>query len=318
MERNIVTKVLAAYGITGDILPPQKGYRNTSYPVVTKQGVLNLIFYKSEPGIVLRIRHANRVADFLAEKGMPVRRTLDTRIIQLKAREHVKYACLYTYLPGRTIPWEAYSKDHIKVLGANMSAMHALLAAHNTRNHPRAVDELRAINKRMLRYFADNNVQRALNDKLHLRVVSTNFERILRLCQSLPHQQPLHMDFVRGNILFEGKTMSGIVDFEKTAVGHPVIDIARTLAFLLVDCKYKEGSKVRKYFLYSGYAKRGAAPLPRIMLHGTNILEPLMDFFLLHDFYKFLRHNPYESLPQNEHFLRTKQLLLRHSLLEEK
>jgi hypothetical protein len=37
---------------------------------------------------------------------------------------------------------------------------------------------------------------------------------------------------------------------------------------------------------------------------------------LLHDFYKFLLHNPYESLASNEHYIRTIALLKARGVLE--
>jgi hypothetical protein len=133
------------------------------------------------------------------------------------------------------------------------------------------------------------------------------------------------MDFVRSNILFDDTDTSnalaitGILDFEKTAQGNPVFDIARTLAFLLVDCKYKPADKVRKYFLRSGYIKRGASTFQDIYItdHNgkVNVLEQLLDVFLMHDFYKFLRHNPYESLESNEHFMRTRDMLVQRGFV---
>ncbi len=114
--------------------------------------------------------------------------------------------------------------------------------------------------------------------------------------------------------------MTGILDFEKTAYGHPVFDVARTLAFLLVDCEYKGEAKIRKYFLQSGYNKRGTVNFRNpIIKHGnrtTNLLESLIDLFLLYDFYKFLRHNPYEFLEQNHHYKRTRDILLTRNMLE--
>ncbi len=74
----------------------------------------------------------------------------------------------------------------------------------------------------------------------------------------------LHMDFVRGNILYSQNhelRISGILDFEKAAYGSPLFDIARTYAFLLVDCKYKSEKEIGKYFLRSGYIKRGKLKL---------------------------------------------------------
>jgi aminoglycoside phosphotransferase (APT) family kinase protein len=119
------------------------------------------------------------------------------------------------------------------------------------------------------------------------------------------------MDFVRGNILFSGFEITGILDFEKTALGHPIMDMARTLAFLLVDCKYKTEEKVNKYFVQSGYTKRGA--------NKETINDDdrglLVEMFLLYDLYKFLRHNPYESLYENEHYIRTKDILVKYGVI---
>jgi Ser/Thr protein kinase RdoA (MazF antagonist) len=205
-----------------------------------------------------------------------------------------------------------------------MSNMHSALAHADLSLPSTVAGEYQAIFGRMQRYFNDAQVSSALHQKLNLRLVATDLSYYLALLEkltTLPGQQPLHMDFVRGNILFTGskeKTrLCGILDFEKTATGHPLCDIARTLAFLLVDCHLPE-SKIRKYFLYSGYTKRGQAVFRNLILKNarhTTMLEALVDLFLLHDFYKFLRHNPYEFLLQNHHFRRTQELLLKRAVI---
>ncbi len=323
-DNTVVPRILQAYGLTyTQILPSQKGYRNSSYPVILEDGSMrNLILYKREPGIVARIKAANAVSDFLADQGFAVRRTMSPRIIRLKADGYEKYGALYNYLDGRTIPWEAYEQDHIKLVGKAMSDMHAALSGFDYHPLPDVTDEYLAIVKRMRAYFTNAPVQRALADKLLLTVPPTvfdTFEQVLTGAKLLPGKQPLHMDFVRSNILFDevanGEfkvTITGILDFEKAAYGHPLFDVARTLAFLLVDCKYKAPDRVRKYFLGSGYIKRGTASLSGKYL---GLLDPLTELFLFYDFYKFLRHNPYESLPDNEHFMRTVSLLIPRHLV---
>lgn len=308
----LVANILAAYAIPYiSILPPQKGYRNTSYRVCGGSADLNVMVYKSEPAILLRIHHANNVGDFLAQAGLPARRLHDPRILKLQANNRVQYAAVYNYLPGQTIPWEAYTMAHIKQLGRIMSDMHAKLATYDG-DLPDVTDELLALNKRMQHYFASPDVQRALKQKLSLVAKPHDFTALLQQCKNLRGQQALHMDFVRSNILFQGTTVTGILDFEKAARGHPAFDMARTLAFLLVDCKYKLPRKTYKYFVRSGYNKYGAATLT-----ATQLLAKLVPFFLWHDFYKFLRHNPYEFLPQNEHLTRTTTLLLKRGLLSD-
>jgi Ser/Thr protein kinase RdoA (MazF antagonist) len=324
MNPEIVRQILQHYGIANaQLLPMQKGYRNESHALVTEDGrAMNLILYKREPGIVARIRNANAVADYLAEQGFAARRTADPRIICLQNGGAKKYGALYHYLPGKTIPWEAYTQNHLKLLGKTMSDMHAALANAPLPDLPLVADEYRSIVQRMQSYFAEPGVQAAMYEKLGVRVEQRQLETLMAAvasCRDLPGQQPLHMDFVRGNILFDSSGISGILDFEKTAFGHPLFDIARTLAFLLVDCKYKSETKVRKYFLYSGYHKRGAATFKDVAVkrgeQRGSLLELLVDLFLLYDFYKFLRHNPYEFLEQNEHFVRTKNILTKREVI---
>lgn len=319
----LVERILQKYGVAFEhIGEPQKGYRNQSFPVLLADGsTLNLILYKREPGILAKIKAANAVSDFLASQGFAVRHTVNPNIVRLKADNYEKYAALYTYLEGHTIPWETYTQDHIKALGKTMSDMHAALAGCPYDELPEAADEYLAIVARMRTYFTNAPVQRALADKLLLQIkpeIFDGFEQLLTGTKLLPGKQALHMDFVRSNVLFEDTpesedlkvAISGILDFEKTAYGHPLFDIARTLAFLLVDCKYKQPDKIRKYFLGSGYIKRGAATMQHKYM---DMLDPLLGLFLFYDLYKFLRHNPYESLPDNEHFIRTvSQLIPRH------
>ncbi len=298
------------------ILPSQKGYRNASHPIELPDGqLINLLLYKIEPGIVDRINNANRVANFLAGQDYPARKQHDPRTLQIRAGKQRTYCCLYEYLPGTTIPWEAYTQEHLKQLGQYMSDMHALLGTFDYSGLSSVAGEYAAIAARMERYFADPGVSNAMRQKLGLTLTLPMFEKLQRMlawARTLPGTQALHMDFVRGNILFnDAAQITGVLDFEKTAAGNPAFDIARTLAFLLVDCKYKAADKVRKYFLMSGYQKRGSVPLPPLKL-----IDSLVPMFLLHDFYKFLRHNPYESLAQNEHYTRTRDILLEHKMLK--
>src|SRR5262245_62165552 len=80
VDSNVIEDILQKYGLAYTrVLPPQKGYRNQSYPVVLADGTMaNLILYKSESGILDKIKAANSVSDFLAGKGFPTRQTIDS------------------------------------------------------------------------------------------------------------------------------------------------------------------------------------------------------------------------------------------------
>lgn len=306
-----MSRVLRAYNIEADkISKPQKGYRNEIWPILTRdKQMINITFYKRESGIVDRINRADKVSGYLRSNGFPAKKRIDSRVLSLTSGNLVVNICAYDYLPGSTIPWEAYTMERIKTLGSTMSNMHASLRKMPTINLPSVYDEYLAIIERMRTYIKNPNVKAASLKKLKIIV---NLDRLddysefLKSLKSTPNQQTLHMDFVRGNILFNHNEITGILDFEKTARGHVDMDIARTLAFLLVDCKYKTNEKVNKYFLRSGYQKRGANKDYK----NDDNLQKLVEMFLLYDLYKFMLHNPYESLKYNEHFMRTKDILV--------
>lgn len=334
MNEVVLGRILAEYGLSHKtILPPQKGYRNTSHAVILADGrCVNFILYKNEPDILSRIRRTNLVTSALHQGGLPVRYPLDGKIVKLQQAEKTLYGALYNYLPGKTLPWEGYAKAHIKLAGMAMSTMH-----HQLRDidhvETRVIDEYEAILKRMQAYFLNDDVVRAMNQKLKLATV-ISFPRLhglLGVTGSLPGQQVLHMDFVRGNLLFKtaepsdlfqvgSYALSGIIDFEKVACGHPMLDIARTLAFLFVDCSSKTPDQIMKYFLQSGYNKRGGAVFSNSIItyreSKINLLDEMVSLFLLYDFYKFLRHNPYESLKDNHHFIRTRDILISRKMLQ--
>lgn len=307
-------------------LPMQSGYRNKNFPLLlADNSVVNLIIYKREPGMANTIRSANRIGKFLYDSGFPARRALDDRILSLYAPPSEQYAAVYVYLPGKTIPWEAYTMAHLKSLGQTMSNMHALLMSRPQGGLSDISEVYSPIIKRMGKYFEDVNVVKATQDKLGLAINEATFsehKKLMQISKHLPGGQPLHMDFVRSNILFaeNSSEVTGVLDFEKAAYGAPVFDIARTLAFLLVDCKYKTEAQVRKYFLKSGYSKYGSAEFNpqnvRIGGQTVDLLERAIDMFLFYDFYKFLRHNPYESLHKNEHYVRTANLLVARGVID--
>ncbi|HEQ65254.1 MAG TPA: aminoglycoside phosphotransferase family protein [bacterium] len=158
----------------------------------------------------------------------------------------------------------------------------------------------------MVNYLKNNASH--ISRKLGYRVDTDVLEGLLKSFQEIltdtdfGKTQLVHNDFVRGNILFSSEKIgdiypiTGIIDFEKMLVGSPLIDVGRTLAFLHVDCKYKSVEEINRYFIDEGYGK-------------ISVNSVLLQVYWYIDFWKFLQSNPYESLNDNEHFIRTVKLL---------
>lgn len=323
MYASIIESVLQKYGVEWkSIGQVQKGYRNESYKITRSDGNhINLFFYKSEPSILTKIINADSSSGLLHNAQMPVRVRIDHRILRVKENT---YASLYNYLPGKTISWEAYTIRHIKLLGWAMGDIHDMWNGQDGRDYDRITDILNNQLAKMIEYFSDVNVITAASKKLNVSIYCSklfSFSGIFIHCKKLAGQHLLHMDMVRGNVLFDSTgtyegywridntVLTGIIDFEKAAFGHPVFDIARTLAFLLVDCP-KQPEKTIYYFLESGYNKRSKS---RLM--NTEPLQALITYFLMYDLYKFMRHAPYESLSQNYHYMRTRDILAKYGMI---
>jgi len=326
MHKDVLPQILSRFGVEAKSIDvAQKGYRNNTYRVIDESArAYNLIVFKKEPNAIAHIRLSNSVGQFLHDRGLPVRRPVDTRILKLFKGSPPTYAGLYNYLPGGTIPWEAYTRQHLLELGKMFSDMHEALADYkHSKSDPQTHETYALQLERMSTYFKKPGVTSAMKSKLGLSFATDQLsplQKLLEVVGNSSNKQMLHMDFVRGNVLFDDQAeITGVIDFEKASIGHPVLDVARTLAFLLVDCKHKNALDVQKAFFYSGYQKRGSRALPRIVDLGcdrtTDILTQLVGLFLLHDFYKFLLHNPYESLLGNEHYVRTATELLKRNIL---
>lgn len=329
------SKVITSYGYSDVRLAAiNGGYRNAVYTFLAGEAALNMIIYKSEPGIKQRIKRLNSLGVWLHGHLLPVRYPLQERIAVLYHSEgSSSYACVYNVLPGETIPWEAYTMKHIKLLGWALGDIHHAARELDSTQFPRLADELHDMVDRMGVYFGRKDVARAMRSKLELSISSDVLDDLDQFVDATAdlEGQILHMDFVRGNVLFSGEkqaspwslggvTLSGVIDFEKTCVGHQLFDIARTLAFLYVDCSQKTPRQIKRYFIDSGYNKRSQSqtkPLSVKSITGTkyDVLESAIRLFLLYDLYKFLRSNPYEFLQDNYHYRRTRDILLDHAVV---
>lgn len=307
------------------------GFRNQCFKVDSDDKSYVLIIYKAEKGIRKLIDNAHSVASLLHSKGFPVRTNLKTKnkkdYIYKKISSIYHFIALYNFLEGVTIPWEAYTRRHLKSIGKTLSDMHYALKNSEVKELKGNLPKWELITAKeissMKRYFkkVEPWIIKKLKLKLNWLNIDKTFKNLIKDTGTYP-KNIMHYDFVRGNILFSNRInknfdiypITGILDFEKVCVGPEITDIARTLAFLLVDCKFKDVITVCKRFLINGYIKRGKNKLdPNIF--KTQEFNNSLIFFWLRDFWKFLEYNPYEYLHMNEHYKRTKKVLLDRKIL---
>jgi len=310
------------------------GFRNQCFKVDSDNKSYVLIIYKAEKGIRKLIDNAHSVASLLHSKGFPVRTNLKTKnekdYIYKKILGIYHFIALYNFLEGVTIPWEAYTRRHLKSIGKTLSDLHYTFKQSEVVKIKRLridLPEWDLITSKeissMKKYFkkVEPWIIKKLKLKLNWLNIDKTFKNLIKDTNTYP-RNIMHYDFVRGNILFSNKLnknldiypITGILDFEKVCIGPEIADIARTLAFLLVDCKFKDVITVRKRFLISGYIKRGKNKLNHYIFK-TKEFNNLLIFFWLRDFWKFLVYNPYEYLYMNEHYKRTRQVLLDSKIL---
>ena len=272
---------------------------------------------------------------FLDKRGMPVSVAYSTpnneTVIALDRDEFIpvdiknnqvkviRLVSLYKFLEGKTIPWEAYTRRHIRAVGRNMSNMHKIWREYKVRSSIYDWKEYFELDsKSLLAYFVKNkpHIERKLSFVTDIDLLKHLIDSILhenKKSSIKHHSQLIHGDFVRGNILFSDDKQDdiypivGILDFEKVMYAPIEVDIARTVAFMYVDCKYKIIEDVDFYFR-DGYKKK----------INEDYLELLVKYFLYRDLWKLLACNPYESLKENEHYVRTVTNLRTNKLTSEK
>ncbi len=260
------------------------------------------------------LEEVNAVTRFLSTSGFDCRTSIELEGQHLKVIEGGRFMAIYNYLPGWTIAWESYTRRHLRSLGMQMKRMHELLSIYTERNEIKNIakwgDYLVLDSARMREYFLDN--KESIKRKLGY---SINFDQIDKLVKSMhssskkdKYQQLIHMDFVRGNILFRDRKeeeiyeITGVLDFEKMLVGQVEIDVARTYAFLIIDCKYKSHDEINNYFMTEVGVEFYA------ITHFVN-------YFWMRDLWKHLQCNPYESLCENEHYIRLVSELKKERLI---
>lgn len=261
----------------------EQGFMNNVYKICIGDKSYIAIFYNknryNNSYAKNFLEEINNICLFLKSNSIPCRVT-NNQIVQVDGR----FLGIYDFIEGKTLSWEAYTRRHLTSLSETMNKMHTVLQDYKgTRYIPSWNDYLPIDYKKLHKYYTENlpTIETKLGIKIEIEKIESLYKNIIN--RPVSNKQLVHMDFVRGNILFDNNyKITGILDFEKMLIGDTQLDRARTYAFLVVDCKYKTKEQIDYYF---GKGDKN-----------------LVEYFWLRDFWKFLSCNPYESLSQNEHY----------------
>ncbi|GAB4163253.1 MAG: hypothetical protein Fur003_5980 [Candidatus Dojkabacteria bacterium] len=309
------------YNISLDSKPQitlfNEGYMNNCYLINTpKQQLIMVIYnsnrYKTETDI-------NRLEEIYSlNLNLPIRKPIgynnSKHLMKYTRKSGISnFVGLYNYLEGETLPWEGYTRRHLFALGEMHKQLHLSLSTQPPTKYIESWDQyIKRDSAKLISYFIKNSLSIERKVKISLDILG-----LKALTESFSHYrlaaQLTHMDFVRGNILFsnikhkEKYEITGILDFEKMLIAPVEFDIARTLAFLLVDCRFSSDEKIIEYYLKKGYGYQEKK--------NDRVIQKFLIYFWCRDLWKFLVSNPYESLADNFHYKATVERLIASGLL---
>lgn len=196
------------------------GIENTTYRVETDDSgrarhfILTLFerqHFDDLPYFVEVMRH-------LSESGLPTSQPVaDKHDVYLKTLCE-RPAILTVFLPGATIV--DVNEEQIRAVGEHLAKLHT---AMDDFSHHRASDrglDWCATQVTQLAPLVDADLARLLDDE-----VEYHGERALHDTPNLP-KGTLHTDLFRDNVLFEGDTLTGIIDFYYACNGVLIYDLA--------------------------------------------------------------------------------------------
>jgi len=196
--------------------PLYGGLRNAVFYVKTSDGEYTLTIHKPDPTDEERVRKAISIMSFLVQHDFPVPQVVRTQDGREYFSEEILGAKRVVSLHHfiRGRKVFPYGKNHLWEAGRMLSRLHETL--------------------------------HAFPEKDFLQDISAGQE-------FSGEKTVLHLDFARGNILFDrGGKITAILDFEDAALGFPVVDISKSLAIHYKDRKDLATAEIKEAFL-TGY-----------------------------------------------------------------
>lgn len=201
-----------------DFVGVADGIENSNYFVTTDQGRFVLTLFEQATVDRDGLRYCLGLMAFLSEQSVPsahpIRDANGNYLGVLKG----KPAALVERLGGVSV--EAPDLEHCRVIGATLGAMHAA-----ARSYPETRE-----NERGWAWHASTATQ----TRIHLSaseqtLLDSELAFMRRFDFNRCPQGVIHADLFRDNVLFEGPTLSGLIDFYYAHNGPLIYDVAVTV-----------------------------------------------------------------------------------------
>jgi len=191
----------------------QAGIENTNYFVNTTRGRFVLTLFEK-----LKARELPfylDLQDHLAGKGIPAPKPVPDHGGAFLGELNGKPAALVGYLPGKDVA--APDTDQCAQAGAMLAGIHAAGASYAGRmDNPRGPKWWTSVMPQLIPFLGERDVEMLREE--------VSFQASQRR-PDLP-RGPIHADFFRDNVLFEGGRISGVIDFYFACTDALIYDVA--------------------------------------------------------------------------------------------
>jgi len=204
-------------GVLFDYTGIAAGIENTNYFVTTDQGRFVLTLFERTPAEELQ--YCLELMAFLADHAIPSAHPLANNAGEYLQHFKGKPAALVQRLDGASVANP--DREHCRAIGATIGRMHQITMTYQaTRDNDRGV-EWQVNTAALIRDRLSSTEQTLLDIEL-------DFLRHYDF-KCLP-QAAIHADLFRDNALFEGHTLTGLIDFYYAHIGPLIYDLAVTVS----------------------------------------------------------------------------------------
>lgn len=219
------------------------GIENTNYFVTTEQGRYVLTLFERLAAADLPF-YLNLMTH-LAGRGIPCPLPIASRSGETMADFKGKPAALFTRLQGATLTQP--NTRHCAAVGAVLADMHIAGGDYaGGLENPRGPKWWNQTAPQIMG-FLDADAQTLLQSELKFQAAHRSSD--------LP-RGPIHADLFRDNVLFEGETLTGTLDFYFAGIDAWLFDVAVTLNDWCVDAEGRLERERAQAFLRAYHARR--------------------------------------------------------------